>query len=279
VGSYVSALAVGKKKYFQWEDIASVVKRLHYLMRDPLNILKEGPVKDQKQAPPEEVVNLSHSEVDMLGEFLLSPECKVLANKKGLNDMLLTWLLREGRGYEGTVRQINLLSSIGATYQSVRELTVAIRRAMKAQDDVKNFLTNDSKLLPSVDGGPISIEHATAIYAGGNAGIFTLGLLKEMEREGKHHFDTLNALITALSEAKEHAHDQLLEFFSDMDCVLLNAVDDITAAQLNDLLVAGAGSESTLKILESLNNNHRTFLKMHDLLMAVHTKSGVPVAV
>jgi len=273
---YVSALSFGKKKYNEWEDLASVIKRLHHLGRDPLGILKEGAVKpvEKKEPKPEEVVDMDHSEIEGLTEYLQSAECRVLVQKKSINDMLITWLLREGRGFTLTMRHVKHMNRVGSIFGSMREVTVGIRRANRIMDDMKAFLA-DSKLLSP----PVSptVEQLFTLYEAGSATTFTLGFLQQLQKDGKS-FDSIEALGPAISSLKEHAHDQIMEIFSDMDCVLLNSVDDVTDAQLNDLLVAGGSAADTLKHLQALNNSHRTFLNMGDLALAMHARSGVPVA-
>jgi hypothetical protein len=274
--AYVAALAHGKKKYNEWEDLASVVKRLHHVGRDPLGILKEGAVPEKKAPPKEEVVEMDHGELDSVMQYLLSDECKLLTSKKGLNDMLIMWLMREGRGYQFTMRHLRHMNKIGCQFSSIRELTTSIRRANRVMDEMKTFLSGEGKSL--VSGFTGTPEQLFSIYETGGASTFTVGFLQQLQKEGKR-FASPDALAAAVDSLKTNAYDQLMEFFADIECTLLNVVDNISDAKLSELLVAGPGVANALKHLHALNDSQRTFLNITDLIGAIHTRSGVPVLI
>lgn len=275
--AYVSGLASGKKKYTQWEDIILVVKRLHHPLRDPYWILKEGePPKEKKT--PEVVVEVEHWNVDALAEFLLRPECDLVKNKKDINDRLLIWLLREAKGVKEALHYLRVLDNIGSSYESVRLLTLAVRRAMKTEEDLKTFLQKNGKLLTSVDAStPLSgltVEHTRKLYDQAEASIWTMNLIEQMAREGRS-YKTLDSLIAAAKSSRGNAHDVLMEFFGDLDCVLLNHVESITLAALNELLHAGGSLQATSDHLHAMNEGGRTFLNPYDLSLALRKRSGI----
>jgi len=174
------------------------------------------------------------------------------------------------------MRHLKHMNRIGCVYSSVRELTTGIRRANRIADEMKTFLSGEGKAVLSTPvSGP---DEMFSLYEEGGASTYTLGFLQQLNKEGKK-FASAKALAAGISALKVQAYDQLMEFFSDMECMLLNVVDNISDSQLSDLLVAGGGCPGALKHLHSLNDNHRTFLNIHDLIGAVHTKSGIAIIV
>jgi len=163
----------------------------------------------------------------------------------------------------------------------VRELTIAVRRAMKTQEDLRDFLIKEGKVLNSIHGSATSTlkpEQAITIYETGQATQFTVQILKAISQQ-KKSFSSLDPLGKAIADQKDVAHDRIMEMFSDMDCVLLNTVDDVRPYQLNLLLVAGGTPDQLMSILSQMNEGQKTFLNVQDLTIAVHTRSGVPVPV
>jgi len=270
---------MGVKKYNSFEDLSLVVKRLHHMQRDLYWILKEGdPPQDAKQKAP---VDMEHWNVDELKRYLSNPENKLVKNKKDINDKLLIWLLREGKGMVLTMRHVKHIDKLGGRYESLRGLTYAMRRALRTHEEMKTILTApECKLLKQIDSKtPTSAldteTHILQLYETGEAAQFTIHILKELEKE-KKSFDSLAALTSALSERREVAHEALLDVFGDPGCVLLNSVDDITSCNLNDLLEAGGSKDVTVETLQSLNDTERTYFSVYDLAAAVRDKTGTP---
>jgi len=85
----------------------------------------------------------------------------------------------------------------------------------------------------------------------------------------------MESLTTLLIQGRESCNDTLLEFFGDVDCVLLNSVRDLTQSNLNDLLQAGGGKEATITHLTALNEGGRTYLNIFDLTEALRTITGI----
>jgi len=221
-------------------------------------------------------VEMDHSEIDSITHYLLSEECHLLTNKKGLNDMMIMWLMREGRGFAQTMRHLKHLNRLGCHYGSVRELNTGIRRSNRTVDDLNKFLAGEGKALLTTPLAPTDDLFATVEEGG--ASTYTIGFTQQLQKEGKK-LSNIKQLGPTIAGLKTQAFDQLMEFFSDMECTLLNVVDNISDSQLADLLVAGGGAAGALRHLHSLNDNHRTFLSFHDLVEAVHTKSGIAVLV
>eukprot|EP00456_Euglypha_rotunda_P033476 TRINITY_DN2590_c0_g1_i10.p1 TRINITY_DN2590_c0_g1~~TRINITY_DN2590_c0_g1_i10.p1 ORF type:complete len:849 (+),score=199.22 TRINITY_DN2590_c0_g1_i10:266-2548(+) len=276
--TYVAGLAAGKKKYLQWEDIILVVKRLHFILRDPYWILKEGDPPKERKAPEAPVVEVEHWNVDALAEYLLRKECNLVRNKKDINDRLLTWLLREAKGIQPALRHLKMLDYLGASFESVRLLTLGVRRAMKCEEDLKTLLQKQGKLLTAVDAStPLSgltLEHTGKLYESVEAGLWTMNLIEGMAKSGQS-YKSLDALIKAASSMRAQAHDTLMEMFGDLDCVLLNQVESITLYSLNDLLQAGGTVQNTMANLQEMNEGQRTFLNPYDLSLALRKKTGI----
>jgi len=124
-----------------------VIKRVNEPLKDPYWILKEGPPPNEKKST-EEVVEIEHWNVDALAEYLTNPHNQLVKNKKDINDRLLTWILREARGLSPALHYCQYLDKVGASFESIRLLTLAIRKQMKIQEEVKVYLTSkECKLL------------------------------------------------------------------------------------------------------------------------------------
>jgi len=235
-----------------------------------------------KKKSTEEVVEIEHWNVDALAEYLTNPHNQLVKNKKDINDRLLTWILREARGLSPALHYCQYLDKVGASFESIRLLTLAIRKQMKIQEEVKVYLTSkESKLLKQVNSStPLSgltIEHAQKLYEEGEAGIWTMDLLKSMAKETKQSYGALEQLIKAVASERESAHDMLMEFFGDVDCILLNNVSSITVNTLNELLQGGGGTkDKATENLHAMNDGGRTFLKVFDLLESLRSRTGTP---
>jgi len=201
----------------------------------------------------------------------------LVKNKKDINDRLLVWLLREAKGIQIALRHLKNLDYLGASFESVRLLTLAVRREMKCEEDLKTFLQK-GKLLTSVDGStPLSaltVDHTAKLSEQVEAGLFTMNLIESLAKEGKS-YKTLDALIAAASTVRAQAHDTLMEFFGDLECVLLNQVESITLYSLNDLLQAGGSLKATLDHLNAMNEGNKTFLNPYDLALALRKRTGI----
>jgi hypothetical protein len=229
----------------------------------------------------EEVVEIEHWNVDALAEYLTNPANQLIKNKKDVNDRLLTWVLREAKGLSPALHHCQYLDKLGASFESIRLLTLAIRRALKIQEDLKILLTSSScKLLKQVSASiPLSgltLEHTAKLYEDAQAGTWTLDLVKQMAKESKISYGSLEQLTKAVSDARESAHDALMEIFGDVDCILLNSVDHITVWSLNEFLQAGNTKENTVSTLHAMNDGGRTFFKVADLLEHLRQKTGNP---
>jgi len=201
---------------------------------------------------------------------------------KDINERLLVWLLREGKGMGPTLRYLKHLEKLGATHESLRMLTMALKRSMRIEEELVKILT-DSKcnLLKKIDATTPTKDmkvdpHGIKIYETVEASVWTLNIIKFLQAE-KKSFDNIDALIQAMIEKREAAHDKIMEFFGDIDCILMNAVDNVTSAALNELLQAGETQDKTLEALTTLNENQRTFFQVADLVEAVRSKTGVKV--
>jgi len=277
---YIHGTAHAKKKYLQFEDLFLVLKRVNEPLKDPYWILKEGPPPSEKKHV-EEVVEIEHWNVDALAEYLTNPANRLIRNKKDVNDRLLTWVLREAKGLSPALHYCQHLDKLGSSFESIRMLTLAIRKAIKIQEDLKVLLTSSScKLLKQVNAQTplqnLTVEHTQKLYEAGEAGIWTLDLVKQLAKDSKTTYNSIDALTKAVVEARESAHDALMEIFGDVDCILLNTVDNVTQASLNDLLQASGTKEVAVSSLHAMNDGGRTFFKIEDLLESLRAKTGVP---
>jgi len=188
--------------------------------------------------------------------------------------------LREGKGVGPTLRYLQHLNKLGATHDSLRMLTMNVRRSMKIEEEIWKILTNPKcTLLKKVDATiatkDMTIDpHGIKLYETPGAGVWTLNVLKLLTDE-KKSFANLDGLLQAMVEKTEAAHDMIMEFFGDIDCILLNSVDNITPANLNDLLQATGTGDATLQALQTLNEGQRTFFNVADLTETIRQKTGI----
>jgi len=234
-----------------------------------------------KKKGVEEVVEVEHWNVDALAEYLTNPHNQLIKNKKDVNDRLLTWVLREAKGLSPALHHCQYLDKMGSSFESIRLLTLAIRKQFKIIEDLRILLTSSScKLLKQVSSSiplqNLTLDHTQKLYEEGEASVWTLDLVKQMAKDTKVSYGSLEALTKAVADARENAHDGLMEIFGDVDCILLNSVENITVASLNDLLQAGGTKEITISTLHAMNDGGRTFFKIADLLESLRSRTGNP---
>eukprot|EP00457_Paulinella_chromatophora_P000012 gb/GEZN01000012.1/.p1 GENE.gb/GEZN01000012.1/~~gb/GEZN01000012.1/.p1 ORF type:complete len:4989 (+),score=1206.50 gb/GEZN01000012.1/:84-15050(+) len=223
-----------------------------------------------------------------LAEYLVSPECKVLSASAKRDDppkrRQVHQLFALENSLPGTVALLSELEKDGQCFDSTPELIQAAKDLSNAKrKELASFLSDPSSKLFGENGTASDGEEVARLVEAGQAGIETLGMLKDLEAQGVRvdkmsdliphlkaarlqapvsqgsAFEATAALMGELGTKERNGRAALLKYLKSDEVDLLNSTSGLGLPDMDPILAEGDGVHDTIDLCEYLNRVGRHF--------------------